>query len=295
MPYDFPTLASTGTIVTVPDGSYRVWDSQKWHAAPSGSVIYTAGGYLPLTGGTVSGPTTFLSTVNVGPSGGNQAQLVGAAGTGAATLWTTGGNLNIAAQGAGWIINIPAQPLQIGSRLQTNNQLITLAGSTPMAPVANLAATIGGSSTISGYTANNLVTIGSNNDALNSGSGALNYMFVTGQLTSGWNGNRDGIYVQLQASAATTVPDGNNGYLVAIGSLSIADANFGSPATGFGVSNHGLGNMFGGVLGTRLTGNATRHHSCVGLELDTDNHTGSSVATEVGLADRAHLHPRCTG
>jgi hypothetical protein len=53
--FDFPTTPATGTIVTVPDGSYRVWDSTKWRAAPSGSVIYPPGSYLPLAGGTLTG------------------------------------------------------------------------------------------------------------------------------------------------------------------------------------------------------------------------------------------------
>jgi len=174
-------------------------------------------------------------------------------------------------------------PLQFNSRLQTNNQPITLAGLTPMAPLANFGAQINGSSTIPGYTANNLMILGSNNDTLNSTPGALNYLYVTGVLNAGWNGNRDGIYVQLHAAAPTTVLDGNNGYLVAIGALSAADANFGGTGAGFGVSSHGLGNMFGGTFGTRLTANATWQHSCVGLELDTDNVAGSSVASEIGL------------
>jgi hypothetical protein len=56
MPYDFPTTPATGTVVTVPDGSYRVWDSQKWRAAPSGASIYPPGSqFLPLAGGTVTG------------------------------------------------------------------------------------------------------------------------------------------------------------------------------------------------------------------------------------------------
>ena len=42
--FDFPTAPATGTVVTVPDGSYRVWDSQKWRASPSASVIIPPGG-----------------------------------------------------------------------------------------------------------------------------------------------------------------------------------------------------------------------------------------------------------
>jgi hypothetical protein len=65
MPYDFPTSPATGTVVTVPDGSYRVWDSTKWRASPSANVIIPPTGFLPLAGGNVSG---ILNLVD--PSGG---------------------------------------------------------------------------------------------------------------------------------------------------------------------------------------------------------------------------------
>jgi hypothetical protein len=52
--FDFPTTPATGTVVTVPDGSYRVWDSLKWTAAPSAAAIIPPGSYLPLTGGTIT-------------------------------------------------------------------------------------------------------------------------------------------------------------------------------------------------------------------------------------------------
>ena len=35
MAYDFPTSPAFGTIVTLPDGTFRVWDGVKWKAAPS--------------------------------------------------------------------------------------------------------------------------------------------------------------------------------------------------------------------------------------------------------------------
>ena len=74
--FDFPTTPATGTVVTVPDGSYRVWDSQKWRAAPSGAR-YTAGsGYLPLTGGTLTGNLTINKTTAYA---GNTASLSDAA------------------------------------------------------------------------------------------------------------------------------------------------------------------------------------------------------------------------
>ena len=61
--FDFPTTPATGTVVTVPDGSYRVWDSQKWRAAPSGASIYPpVSGYLPLIGGTLTGNLTINKT-----------------------------------------------------------------------------------------------------------------------------------------------------------------------------------------------------------------------------------------
>ena len=62
MPYDFPTNPASGTVVMVPDGSYRVWDSTKWRASPSSNSM-AGGPFLPLTGGTVSGPTTINATL----------------------------------------------------------------------------------------------------------------------------------------------------------------------------------------------------------------------------------------
>src|SRR5580765_8355068 len=60
--FDFPTTPAIGTVVTVPDGSYRVWDSTKWKAAPSGSVIYPPGSYLPQAGGQVCGPIQLVDS-----------------------------------------------------------------------------------------------------------------------------------------------------------------------------------------------------------------------------------------
>lgn len=48
--YDFPNSPTTGQTTTTPSGSFR-WDGTKW--APVG-----AGGYLPLTGGTLTGNLT---------------------------------------------------------------------------------------------------------------------------------------------------------------------------------------------------------------------------------------------
>jgi hypothetical protein len=54
--FDFPTTPATGTVVTVPDGSLRVWDSTKWLAAPSaGGIVPPGGPFLPLAGGTLTG------------------------------------------------------------------------------------------------------------------------------------------------------------------------------------------------------------------------------------------------
>jgi hypothetical protein len=55
--FDFPTNPASGTVVMLPDGSYRVWDSTKWRASPSSSTI-TTGPFLPIAGGTMTGPLT---------------------------------------------------------------------------------------------------------------------------------------------------------------------------------------------------------------------------------------------
>ena len=37
--FDFPSSPPVGRVVTVPDGSFRVWDGVKWRAAPSAGAI----------------------------------------------------------------------------------------------------------------------------------------------------------------------------------------------------------------------------------------------------------------
>ena len=64
--FDFPTNPALGTVVTVPDGSYRVWDSQKWRAAPSAAVVVPPGSFLPLAGGTITGPVNFFNDPALG-------------------------------------------------------------------------------------------------------------------------------------------------------------------------------------------------------------------------------------
>jgi hypothetical protein len=57
--FDFPTNPASGTVVMVPDGSYRVWDNTKWRAAPSSSTI-TTGPFLQIAGGVMSGALTLF-------------------------------------------------------------------------------------------------------------------------------------------------------------------------------------------------------------------------------------------
>lgn len=59
--FDFPTNPAYGTVVTLPDGTYRVWDTQKWLPAPSGAGG-PLGGFLPLSGGEMDGPLIWTAT-----------------------------------------------------------------------------------------------------------------------------------------------------------------------------------------------------------------------------------------
>ena len=54
--FDFPAAPPTGTTVTMPDNSFRTWDGIKWRAAPSAGSVSTD--FLPLVGGTLTGPLT---------------------------------------------------------------------------------------------------------------------------------------------------------------------------------------------------------------------------------------------
>jgi hypothetical protein len=65
--FDFPTTPAFGTTITMPDGSFRVWDGVKWKAAPSANNLPPGGsGFLPLTGGTVNGDVTITGSVASG-------------------------------------------------------------------------------------------------------------------------------------------------------------------------------------------------------------------------------------
>jgi hypothetical protein len=49
--FDFPNAPTLGQEVTTPGGTY-IWNGTKWTSAPG---VGGGGGYLPLTGGTMSG------------------------------------------------------------------------------------------------------------------------------------------------------------------------------------------------------------------------------------------------
>ena len=68
--YDYPVNSPVGTFVTMPDNTYRVWDGQKWKAAPSNDVSIPNDLYLALTGGTIEGLSNELLTI-LNPSTGN--------------------------------------------------------------------------------------------------------------------------------------------------------------------------------------------------------------------------------
>jgi hypothetical protein len=57
MAFDFPNAPTLNQIATAPNGSYR-WDGTKW-------VTTGTGGFLALSGGTVTGAVTFGSTVTL--------------------------------------------------------------------------------------------------------------------------------------------------------------------------------------------------------------------------------------
>ena len=103
--FDFPEAPPTGTTVTMPDGSFRAWDGIKWRAAPSAGNISTD--FLPLVGGTLTGPLTLagdatqplhpaslqqLTSAVAGAGVGTFLPLTGGIVSGATTLGA-GGNL----------------------------------------------------------------------------------------------------------------------------------------------------------------------------------------------------------
>ena len=63
MAFDFPANPATGTQQTMPDGTVRVWDGAKWVAG-----AYAGNAWVPLTGGTMTGPLVLNAdpTANLG-------------------------------------------------------------------------------------------------------------------------------------------------------------------------------------------------------------------------------------
>jgi hypothetical protein len=119
MSFDFPTNPASGTVVMVPDGSYRVWDSTKWRASPSSSTI-TTGPFLPIAGGVMSGALSLfgnatqplhavpLQQLNTATAGGPFLPLTGGSVARHMTGTANDSNISINATAIGSGVNGPA-------------------------------------------------------------------------------------------------------------------------------------------------------------------------------------------
>jgi hypothetical protein len=81
MAFDFPASPTTGQQITMPDGTVRLWDGTKWVAG-----AYGQSGFVPLSGGTMSGPLVLS---------GNPAVALGAATKQYADIYATNDGRNL--------------------------------------------------------------------------------------------------------------------------------------------------------------------------------------------------------
>jgi hypothetical protein len=158
----------------------------------------------------------------------------------------------------------------------------TLSGSTPPTFLANINGGYTGSSTISGDTSINLMQLGSSSDVASIPNGAMQDLYIVHTVGAGFDGNRNGINIQIQDSANSTGTPTAPGFL-GIATLPISSFNSGGVATNFGFGgNNGVGSYFGGNLGFRLNAGATFKTGATALELDAFVATGASLISKVG-------------
>lgn len=213
------------------------------------NLLPSLAGYLPLTGGTVTGLTTFSG-----------------AGTGLAVTnnETVGGLLTV-------------------GNVTTPGSTVTFSGASSPTRISTLAANLVGSSTLTGNLSWSLNQMGSASDTLAIPNGTISGLTIASNFGAGFDGSRVGFTAQLNQVAATNFSSPTSAGLVGA-SLIVANAyNSGGSATGFGTTSFGKGQYFGAVVGYQLQSGATYMLSGIGFEIDNELRAGASSAVLSGL------------
>ena len=183
--------------------------------------------------------------------------------------------------GAGYFPNGITSGGISATAFSTPGNTLTLSGSGAPAKMVNFGENLAGTSTATGNTWGQIVSIGAASDNAST-LGGFNDLFIAHNAGgANFHGGRTGAFIQMNfntASALTNANDGVNGY----GSVVTSNANQGGVSTGFGVSNFGMGSMFAANPMCDLKSGATWFAQCVGQETDVGAEAGSSVSTLVG-------------
>ena len=263
----------------------------------SGSVnwITISGGANPQIAVNGAGPNAALllrplgtGAINMGPPGNNMLQLLPTA--------TVGDTMSItqpAVLGSPFLIQASGGTASGGFTFQRKVQIgspVTLSGTLGSGPVwLTVGNNLSGTNTVQQGVLN---TFGSNSDTAtpNGGAGSLTMLDVHDRLAAGWTGSRVGIWSSVSDIAATTQTNATTG-MIGLGANVNAQFNRGGVSSGFGVTQFGVGNQFGAVIGAGMTAAATYLRSNIGFEIDIHALAGSSISVQVGMQivhDAAH-------
>ena len=259
--FDFPTNPASGTVVMVPDGSYRVWDSTKWRASPSSSTI-TTGPFLPIAGGVMSGALSLAgnatSALHAVPL-----QQLNAAMVGGPFLPLSGGTVSSGPVNISW-----AQNSSINGYFTALSKI-----SSSLSGVPSSGADQG------------ISVIQMTGDTLDAPAGVVGNYITMHSGGTGTSGNRIGTYIDLHHAGSTL--DKTRGYPGMVSG--IWAYAYGEGPMG-GVPGNGYGQMWGGVISGRLTSGATNWLYCVGLEVNVGVDTGASASIVQGQKIVVQFH-----
>ncbi len=165
----------------------------------------------------------------------------------------------------------------------TPQPTVTLSGSTVPTPQLTIRQNLAGSSTLSGNTSLADFKLLKSGDNAAVPNGSYNeFLINTNYGGTTFSGGRIGLNVQMGIITASTVSAQADG-LVGFGSKVRATVNAGGQASGFGITQRGLGSLYGSNPWCDLFSGATYYTNCIGEEVDISMRTGSSASILTGL------------
>ena len=267
----------------------------------------TTGPFLLLTGGTVTGATTFNSTLTVGALTLNASptHITGAAGTFRTLRFETGGSARFSfgldntaeggtADGSNFVVSsFDNSGNAVNNAFFSLNRLTGRTSTLGITQTAAIAAANIGSGTGTGFVQNGSVSgskaiasyTGINQWNISSDVGALTGQFLFNTAINynfggaGYTGNRGGLLILMTQTGVAAGTSGAGGIEALQASVTINNT-FGGTNSGVGAA----GAVFAGNLSTRLTSGATNIIGSCGLEIDVEADTGATYQSATGLA-----------